>query len=493
MKFFHNRWFQISIILLATTIAYINIFGNGFVIDDRYFIEEWSLTRSWANVGQLLAGAHPESQPGVYRPIRSLLYLVYYQLWGTNPTGYHLHSLLVHLLATTLVFGVIREIGGMGGIREKKNNIAAVAALLFGLHPIHTESITYIAASMEMTGAVFFLASFWLYLVAPSLRGARQSADDAAIPFGIATPFGLAMTTSMVFSLLAYFTYEMTLTLPLLLMLYEKTLGKLGKLGELGRKLWPYFAGAALFFLVRFGAGVGLGRGEYLAYSFFHTQLTMAKMWVKYLLLLLWPVTLSHNHTVVPGFEAFMTPYSDQAAILGQSILDPEILLSITIITIIIVIAVIFRKKQPTVAFSLGWFFISMLPVAYFFPQGTAIAEKYLYIASFGFVLVLSWAFYNVYSRYNRYKHYIFLIVVMAAILYGVRTVVRNQDWSSPRSLWEYEARIHPTSELAFYNLGIIYGEAGEKEKATAAYTKAIALEPRFWEARHNLKNLQKL
>ena len=454
-----TKFWQLVLIIIIVLTAYSNIFDNQLIIDDQYFIQEWPLTRSWSNVGQLLAGANPESQPGVYRPIRSLLYLIYYQLWGANPTGYHLHSLLVHLASTMLVYGVIREIRVIG---EKRKKIAFVAALLFGLHPIHTESITYIAASMEMTGVVFFLAAFYTYL-----KNKR--------------------VWTVFFALLAFFTYEMTLTLSLLLGLYELTLGK-----KDWKRIWPVAVAAVSYLLVRIGIlGISPARGDYLAYSFYHTQLTMTKMWIKYLWLLIWPVTLSHNQTIVPGFEAFMTPYSDQAAILRQSILDPEILLSITIIIIIIFIIFIARKNHPLISFAIGWFFISLLPVAYFLPQGTAFAEKYLYIASFGWVLVLAWVFYKIYNNYNHYKYYIALVILTVALLYGVRTALRNSNWQSPKTLWEYEAAIHPQSELAYYNLGIIYaGKKFGKTKAAAAYQKALQLKPEFWQAENNLKNL---
>ncbi len=81
-------------------------------------------------------------------------------------------------------------------------------------------------------------------------------------------------------------------------------------------------------------------------------------------------------------------------------------------------------------------------------------------------------------------------MILMVGLFYGARTAIRNADWSNPRTLWEYEARIHPASELAYYNLGIIYAENGEKEKAVAAYTKALDLKPQFWQAKHNLQKL---
>jgi len=441
---------QLIVIILATTAVYLTVFGNQFVIDDQYFIKDWPLTRSWSNAGQLLSGVNPESQPGVYRPIRSLLYLAYYQLWGTNPIGYHLHSLLVHLASTILIYFIIKA------LIKNSSLLPFTAGLLFGLHPIHTESITYIAAGMEMTGVVFFLAAFLAYL---------RHKNIWTVPL----------------ALLAFFTYEITLTLPFLLVLYELTLGKRN-----WKKIWPIAAAAVGYLFVRIGLlQISPARGDYLAYSFYHTQLTMTKMWVKYLWLLIWPAALSHNQTIVPGFEAFMTPYSDRQAILSQTLTDLPILLSLATVGSLIFAAVRLRGKYPWLAFAVGWFFISLLPVAYFLPQGTAFAEKYLYLASFAFVFILA----RVLSKIKNLK-LAFLAVLIIAVFYGARTYTRNQNWQSPQTLWEYEARIHPQSELAYYNLGIIYGAKGEKDKAAAAYQKALQLKPQFWQAEHNLRNL---
>ena len=442
-----SKKIQILIITLLTFLAYANIFGNGLVIDDRYFIREWPLTRSWGSIGQLLVGVNPNSQPGVYRPIRSLLYLFYYQAWGTSLVGYHLHSLAVHLSTTVLVYLIIMKISPKA---------AFASGLLFALHPIHTESITYIAASMEMVGVVFFMVAIYTYLQEKRYW-------------------------TWMWAGLAFFTYEMTLTLPLLLLLYEWTLGKIN-----WRKVLPVAIITGIYLFVRIGVlHINPARGDYLAYSFYHTQLTMTKMWVKYLWMLVWPVNLSHNQTVVPGFEAFMTPYSDQQAILSQSILDPMILGAIGVIGGIGVIGWKLRKKMPVVSFSIGWFFVSLLPVAYFFPQGTAFAEKYLYIASFGFVLLLGWGL-------EKLGKIGMIGVVIISLFYGLRTYLRNRYWQSPRTLWEYEVQIHPRSELAFYNLGIIYAESGEKDKAIVSYKKVLELKPQFWQAKHNLDNLLK-
>jgi len=82
------------------------------------------------------------------------------------------------------------------------------------------------------------------------------------------------------------------------------------------------------------------------------------------------------------------------------------------------------------------------------------------------------------------------VIVLLLILFYGGRTYLRNMDWRSPITLWKYETQIHPKSELAFYSLGVYYGQSGEKEKAFAAYKKALELKPQFWQAENNLKNL---
>ncbi len=429
-----TRTIQIFIITILTILAYTNIFWNGFVIDDQYFIKD--------------RNTDPPSQLGVFRPIRSLLYSFYFQIWGTeNPTGYHFHSLAVHLLSAILVYLICTKVFPKA---------ALTTGVLFTLHPIHTESITYIAASMEMVGVLFMLLSFYLYLKSRNI-------------------------SSYLFASLAFFTYEMTLTLPLILILYEWQLGN-----HNWKKVMPIGILMGTYLFVRIGVfHISPARGDYLAYSFYHTQLTMIQMWVKYIWMLIWPMSLSHNQTILPGFEAFMTPYSDLRVVLNQTIFDPLILGAMSVIGGIWIVGWKLRHKIPIISFAIGWLFLSLLPVAYFFPQGTAFAEKYLYISSVGFVLLVGYWL----SRLGKIG---VIATIAISLFYGFRTYLRNYDWQTPKSLWEYESRIHPRSELAYYNLGIIYNKNGDKDKAIKAYQKVLEIKPDFWQAKNNLENLLK-
>ncbi|MBI2595276.1 hypothetical protein HYW46_00900 [Candidatus Daviesbacteria bacterium] len=172
MKYFRSTKVQILIIILATFLAYLNIFQNGFVVDDEDFIVNWKEKQEITNVPLMLKGNNPPKFGGIYRPIRGVLYTFYDQIFGANPFGYHLHSILVHLGVTVLVYFITRQlIQGLGSrgwglgleVKTKKNStipytlpqrgklrlypIPFISALLFGLHPIHTDRGLFYACS----------------------------------------------------------------------------------------------------------------------------------------------------------------------------------------------------------------------------------------------------------------------------------------------------------------------------------------------------------
>ena len=432
-----KRW-QFFVLLSLTALAYINIFFNGPAIDDKIFLGKYC-----PSVVEAFQGVVPKGHEGVYRPMRGVIYSAYCKIWGGNAWGYHLHSLVVHLLATGLVYLIISN------FKFQILNLPFITALLFGLHPIHTESITYIAASMEMIGVVFMLGAFWLYLVN-------------------------ARIFSIVLAVVGYFTYEMTLTLPLLLLMYEWVMGKSSQY----KKTISYFVTLAFYLVVRIGTIGIAGRAPYLVNSVYLTAITMPKVVVKYLQLMIWPVDLANNHLIAPGIEAFVYRGYRTTAIAAQSILDPEVLFSIMVITFIIAMAIRQRKKYPLFSFGTGWFFISLLPVLYIFPQGTAIAEKYLYLASIGFILLIAVAISKLKVKSKKLK---VLIVVVIAVCYGMGTVVRNSEWRDEVTFWGKEVTIYPTdSAYARFSLGDAYYAQKKYPEAIEEYKKSVEINPWF-------------
>ncbi|MFC1704798.1 tetratricopeptide repeat protein [Nanoarchaeota archaeon] len=464
------RTFHLIAIILLTSLVYSNIFQNDFVWDDFDFIVNWEETRSLKNMPLFLKGAVPTNHEGVYRPLRGVFYALSYQLWGLNQVGYHLQSILIHLTCTLLVYLITLQI-------TKKNIIAFMCSLVFGVHPIHIEAVTFMTSTFDTIGIIFFLASFYLYIKS-------DFAKNKSIQFA-----------SLLFALLAFFTYELTLTLPLLLVLYDFCFKRINKKNAIERiKLYiPYFIAIIIYFSIRVSIVHTSMRGDYLAGSFYITMLLMTKAFLKYISLVAFPVGLSVDHTISKGISSFRI-YAPTEVLLSQSIFNPDILFSIAVLICLLVVAVKSFKKYPIISFCIGWFFIALGPVSNIIPQYMLLAEKYLYIPSFGFCLLFSSIIYYIYNirmdnkKMMKYVRIASVVLFAFTVLsYSALTVSRNNDWENEFVLWSRAVETSPESISSHNNLGLIYHDNGKINLAIEEYMKIIELNPGSFEAFYNL------
>lgn len=498
-KMLNEKKVQLLLLSIVSVLVYLNSLPNTLVWDDHLFIEKWPEIRSINHLPALLKGSAPPEQGKIYRPIRSLVYLVDYSLWGENPLGYRIQAILIHLAATLLVYGI-------AGILLKQRNWAFITALLFAVHPIHTETIDYISASLETVGTVFFFASFYLYIKGNS---SKFKVKNSKLPSKGQSLLNLKRWhfISIGFAYLAFFSYEMTLTLPLLLIVYEVCFNRKKSLSQKIANSRLYWLGAIIYLFVRTAMLGLISRTEYLGYSFYHTMLTMVKVFVRYIGLLIAPVNLTANHMLVGDFPSSMLPYDRLDPILNQSLFDLDVLVAITIILSLMLMAIRMLKKQPLISFSIFWFFISLLPVSYIIPHGGAMAEKYLYIASFGFTLffvaiILAtkahleskvWSQPSLVKRHSHFFKYAKIFFLLTIItIYSFLTIQRNSVWKNDITLFTDMANKSPQGNnlLANYNLGILYAEKKDYQRAIYHYQKALAKAPNFWQARFNLANI---
>ncbi|MFA5932496.1 MAG: tetratricopeptide repeat protein [Microgenomates group bacterium] len=466
-----KKYLPLIIIIVVTIFAYINIFQNQFVIDDKTFIIAWEKGHSLSNIVEFFQGAVPSGHEGVYRPIRSILYAFYYSIWGTNPFGYHLHALLIHLISTALIYFILEII-------LKKKSLAFAGGLLFALHPIHTETIAYTVVSMEATGIVFFLISFYLYLftrgpVAPvSHRPSSLSLRARRWEPSFAPP--LALFGSYLFALLAFFTYEMTLTLPFLIILYDLCFTK-NSIKKTWKKYLPYFILAGGFFLIRQIVTNGVGRGEYLNGSIFSTFLAGVKVLFEYLTLTILPINLTHNHIIPRGIEAILYRGHSLQPITSQSIFDWEF--SLAFFTLIFLGFIIWKsfRKHPIITFGGCWFFITLIPVSNIIPQWSLMHEKFLYAPSFGLILVATYLL----GKINNQFFYKAILVLVCGGFFVV-TFLRVGDWKDAITLWQKDIQTNPNNAYAYFQLGEAYVSNGEIDKAIFSYQKAFDINPHF-------------
>lgn len=438
-----KRW-QIIILIVLILLLYSRSLSNQYVWDDKTFAN-WNLTKNVKYIPWFFRGALPDTHVGDYRPLKGIILTLDHVLWGDNIIGYRLQAIAIHVTAVLLVYLLIYEIFG-------KKNIAFVTSLLFALHPVQIEAIAFFTSSTDIAGVLFFLISFYFFIRWDKLKQTKY------------------LYLSLIFWIGAIGGYEMTLVLPLLIILYKATLSptKTLSLRSIVQIELPYLAVTVLYLLVRIGL-LGLsGNDSYLGNSLYLTIIAIIKAVGKYIELLIFPLNLSVNHQLSPlVFSQKDVDYFPEA-VLSQTWWQPQVILALVAVIFLVSYALISYRKRYYYTFCIGWFFVSILPVINIIPLSGLMAERYLYIASIGYCLVLAFTLDKLIrsTKSTRIKYQIYFVFIVIAILYSFRSWARIGDWQNSVTLWSKELEIAPQSILAHHNLGVGYMERGEFEKS---------------------------
>lgn len=456
------RW-QLIIIVSLTLLSFLTKLDNELIGDDRDFITNWPAIQQVGSLPQLLTGDLPAAHQGNYRPVRSLLYLFYYQLSGTNTLGYHLHGLGVQVINSLLVYGIVRK------LTSSKSYLPFFTGVLFSTHPIHLEAISFITASFDTTAFAFLFGSFYLYL------GNKAHQQRWAI----------------LLYLLALGTNEITYIFPLLLVIYHYLFHPLS-LRRLRSRIWPYVILLGIFLGIRFFGLDIETRGEYAGGSFYYTQLISVKAIVLYLKLLLVPVSLGLIHTLPGNISSYMFRDVNQPYVLAQSIFEPAVLVGLFLIGAAGGVAYGLRNKKPLISFGICWFFIALLPTLNLLPSAVYFSERYVYLASFGFILVLATVFEMMRTQsHRRIKLIAWSLFIGVVATYVGLSIYHNQFWQNEIVYWQKNVREAPDNFLAHYQLGQMYHYHYYLAEAIQSYQTAIAIEPSYTKSHHNLGLIQ--
>lgn len=461
---------QILIIVILTLLSYSNIFQNEFVIDDKTFVT-WAQTKSLGNIFSILGGDVPIGHEGVYRPIRGVIYVLYANIFGLTAFIYHLHGIVLHFVCTLLIYLIASKI-------SKNYLIGFGTGLIFGVHPIHTETITYIAASMEATGLAFMLGSFYLYILSTSRFSFDKLRITRRILFERSRELPLYIG-SIVSAILGFFTYEMTLTLPLIIVFFDFCFKKISlKNWRIKFKEYlPYFAGLFFYIVVRFLSTGIEGRAPYPGDSFYITFLTVVEVFIEYLKLIIFPINQAVNHVLPNGLEAAIYRGYNLSLFKQLNLLRFDVLIYLFILIGIVILGVGKVRKFPIVSFGIGLFFITLLPASEIIPQGSVMNEKLLYIPSFGIILLLVW----VISRLIKQKVLFLGIILVISLILGILTHHRNKNWKDEITIWTKDIKIYTnTNAYAYFQLGNAYRQKGEFELAITNYEKSYQINPNF-------------
>ncbi|MCK5180708.1 MAG: tetratricopeptide repeat protein [Candidatus Omnitrophica bacterium] len=444
-----------ALIIIMGFAVYSNSFNSNFFWDDGLLIKNNEYIRSWTNLAHLFtkdigSGGGTGKTYTSYRPLQMVTYMVDYSLWTLNPKGYHLTNILLHISAALGVYWLINMI-------FRENWLSLLTGLLFVVHPIHTEAVTYISGRADPLALLFMLLCFIFYIKSYGSKG-------------MGAP--ILMLLSYAFALLSR---ENSLILPVLLLLYHYSFKKKVRI----EKFLPVAGLAAVYIVLRATVLKAL-----LAADVAHTTTLFQRLpgffvaVATYSKLLFLPFDLHMEY----GLKLF--PWGNFKAILG-------------IIIVCAVLIYVFRRKNndQLVFFSILWFFITLLPVSNLYPINAYMAEHWLYLPSIGFFLIMAKAISigatlprrQAGGRLPLLKILTIIFAICLLAFYSCLTVKQNVLWRDPLSFFERTLKYSPDNARVHYNLSNAYKTKNRLGNAIAGYQKAVEIDPDYAEAHNNL------
>jgi tetratricopeptide (TPR) repeat protein len=437
----------LGIIVLVSFIAYFPVLQNNFqeAWDDTSYIRDNPLIYSF-NLKEIFS----KYVMGNYHPFTMVTLATEYHLFGLNATAFHAVNLIFHLLNVILVFYAVF-------LLSDKRGVAIIAALLFGVHPIHVESVAWAAELKDLQYTFFFLASYIYYL--KYLKDPQKKFYFLAILLFVASLLSKAMAAS----------------LPVVLLLTDYFKGRKINTKTMLEKA-PFFVLSLIFGVL---AIVAQHSSEFLLEETFFTfpqRIVFACYgFITYLYKLVLPLHLSAYY-----------PYPSS----GGSI--PVYFYAYVIVLIglaaVIMYSLRFTKK---IIFGLAFFAITVLLVLQLLPIGGAImADRYAYIPSIG-IFYLAGEGMNV--LWNKNLKWLGIVLLIGfTIFFSVATHTRSLVWKNDMTLWDDVISKYQTVALAYYNRGLEYMNENNMDQALTDYNKAIELKPNYTEAYVNRGNIMR-
>ena len=486
------------ILSILTWITYFNTLNNEFVFDDLILIQGNETLPFLKNIYNIIT-VNEHS----YRPVRALSYAIDYHFSGLNPFSYHISNIVYHIINCFLVYLITLSM-------LSNRATAFFAAIIFAVHPIHTDSVTYIAGRRDILFTLFYLIGFYTFIKY------RKSQRYYLLLF------------SMAAYLLSMGSKEMGVTLPAIFLIYDLINNLPHETKKLRsqditkalKKIWVqskyfysiFFMGALAFIYYKIFINSPSQQKEYYGDSVLVTFLTVGKIIVHYIKLLLFPVNL-------------IADYSYDAFPLSSSFFEWSTLFSFILLFLTLCIILKMLSKNRWIAFGGIWFFTTLLPVCHIIPHHELLAEHYLYLPSYGFCLIAAILFTSQIEN-NRHSAFIYFSLFCIIVLFSLRIIDRNRDWKDGMTLWSKTVRsvprcaraqnnlgaeyiksgdgdykeamphleaalqIKPDYAEAYNNLGLVYKEQGSYDQATQSFAKAIKYKKRYFEAINNIATM---
>lgn len=438
LQFSALRVFFPFLLLSAAAFAlYAGSFGHAWTLDDFPVIVNNPDVQS-------LSGFWVDSYPG--RPLRELTFLLDHALFGLEPAGWHVQNIFWHALNAWLLFVLAGRLGA-------SRFVAWCAALLFLAHPVQVEVVANISHRKDSLALACILLSTLAYFRAMCSDGRRLAWLAAALAFALV---GWTAKENVVVLPLFWLGYELAFVAPQerLLLRKPKVLGLSAAAAGAGFCGWYLLAGGMQVHQLEM-AGVMAKMTVYLAPGSFAPYVLMVLKSLTFMVgKLLWPLHLAPEY-VYPAPTGWF---------------DPWVLGALAILTVYALLLWRTWRRWPPAFFGLLWIGLFWLPTSNIWPLSYFAADRYLYTPILGLALLTG----LVIERWCPRKNYL-PVQIMALGLFScsLLTWQQNQVWATPLTLWSQAVKVAPESTSALNNLGGAYLELGQPEKSIEYFQRA--------------------
>jgi tetratricopeptide (TPR) repeat protein len=463
---------RISLLLLLTTaVAFGHVLHHDFVLyDDGLYITDNLQVQSgitWKGISWAFTSTHASN----WHPITWLSHMLDCQIYGISPYGHHLTSLILHLANTILLFLVLNR--ATGGLWR-----SAFVAALFGLHPLHVESVAWVAERKDVLSTFFWMLTMWFYV--------RY----------VASPRLASYVLVVFFMALGLMAKPMLVTLPFVLLLMDfwplrrlavvpednafdskngesKTKNKnKAQLLRLFVEKIPLLVLAAVSSVITIAAQQsGKAFAPLHALSLKIRLANALVSYVKYIAKMLWPQDLACLYTY---------PYNGLPAwqVAGAAVL----LLSVS------GLAIRAARRFPYVPAGWFWYLGTLIPVIGLVQVGSqSMADRYTYVPLIGLFIVISWGVAEFVRSWRYGKAVLAIAAGIALSGLTISTWLQVGYWRNSTTLFQHTLRVSPDSAIVQNNLGFAFAQQGRLKVAVSHYREALRIEPYYLKARFNL------
>ncbi|MGA2073884.1 MAG: tetratricopeptide repeat protein [Terriglobia bacterium] len=488
----------LALLIVIAGLPYVNSLWNSFVQDDNRQILGNPYLRNFSHLREIFAtnvwsyvGA--QGTTNYYRPLMTLGYLFCYQLFGPMAYGFHLANLVLNAAVVCLVFLVTER-------AFRNRTLGFAAAVIFALHPVHSESVDWIAAITDLQLTFFYLLTFWLFLRVgspdshhPLVPSSERRGAPSRLTGGLLSSVRLRFPSSprrglrggaaelgmVLCFVLALLAKEPAATLPFLATFYEHFLRDDRAETTLGQKLSRYLSLwlvdiAYLLFRIRIFGGLApvLQLPQISRREAFYSSFALIAQYVRKII---WPVNLC-------GFYTFHK---------SLSLFDPRAVAGLVVLGLCLCTFVYSWRRERLVSFGLVWFFLNLAPVLNGRLLGANVfTERYLYLPSLGFCWIVAQGGQAIWmklegQRAARWLYFAGLVIIAALCV--VRIVTRNRVWRDDATFYQSTLAAEPDAVALRINLGAVYWNSGSPVQAEAEWREALRRAPNHWLIMNNL------